>query len=83
LGSSRTNGTTVCPAYSKYASSTTTTASGSARASDAITSGSTSSPVGLAGLQTQTTSALRSASGSSDASTTSAPSMPLAIAYNG
>ena len=70
----RSSGTTVFPPYSKYASSTTTAASGFARASAAISSGSTSSPVGLFGLQSQTRSA------SDGSSVSSAPSMPVATA---
>jgi hypothetical protein len=59
------------PPYSKYASSTTTIACGNDRARAAISSGSTSPPVGLFGLQTQT----RSASAGSSAS--AAPSIGL------
>jgi hypothetical protein len=73
---SASRGTTDFPPYSKYASSTTTAASGSERASATISPGSTSSPVGLFGLQSQTRSA------SFGSSVSSAPSIPEAIAYS-
>ena len=77
FGVPATSGATVLPPYSKYASSTTTVACGSDRASAAISSGSTSPPVGLFGLQTQT----RSAPAGSSVSV--APSIAVATAYTG
>jgi hypothetical protein len=77
FGASAMKGTTVAPEYSKYASSTATIEFGFARARAASSAGSRSAPVGLLGLQTQITSARP------PASTTSAPSIPVAMAYKG
>ena len=76
FGVSAISGTTDSPPYSKYASSTTTAASGTEAARAAIAPGSTSSPVGLFGLQIQTSCA------SAGSSVSSAPSTPEAIAYS-
>ena len=73
FGCTASCGTHVTPAYSKYASSTTTAASGCARASAAISAGSRSAPVGLLGLQTQIKAA------PSGSVRTSAPSSSVTI----
>ena len=84
FGSSATSGTTVSPPYSTYASSTTSSVSGRARANDAISAGDSFSPVGLFGLQSHTTAAARHCTASSvPISAIEAFSTRLAMRYTG